>query len=310
MVTRTPSSGQISMSDVNLALTGKNSTDTVSLNDTAVRSLAGAGYTTNNSTISMSVLYGKISSTVISPTLSGSTNTNYVLRNAAISAGWDGVTPLVMTVTLSSGAVLGSSSTGGYAFDTGYPFPTGSVLTLINNGYIVGAGGAGGAGGAAPNAGNSGSSGGPSMHIQYPISITNNGTIGGGGGGGGGGGCFNYLYESGGSGGGGAGYVNGQGGPFVASSLYSNGNAASYGAAGNPGTITSGGSGGAGGVNAGPVTGQAGSGGAGGNLGLSGTLGGSSDASGGGGGSAGAAILGYSKITWNTRGTISGATSG
>jgi hypothetical protein len=38
------------------------------------------------------------------------------------------------------GVILGANSTSAYAFDTGNGFPAGSTLSLINRGYVVGAG--------------------------------------------------------------------------------------------------------------------------------------------------------------------------
>lgn len=108
------------------------------------------------------------------PTLTGS-YTDYNLRSAALSAGWNGTAPLTATITL-SGTMQGSSIST-YAFDTGSPFPNGSKLTLIltggglnwirgyNASFISGSG-----------------QGGPAVHAQYALSITNNGSIDGGAG--------------------------------------------------------------------------------------------------------------------------------
>lgn len=204
--------------------------------------------------------------------------TNYVLRNAAITAGWDGIVPLDAEVTVSSGIVLSADSTGQYAFDTGVTFPAGTTLALINNGFVIGMGGAGGA------AYTAGSNGGPALRAQYAISIDAAGGVIGGGGGGGGG------DKSGGGGGGRSGRTNAAG--------------ASGGASG---TFSSGGSGGGGGGGAGGTTdpGGAGSGGGGGGGGGWGASGGTTGIYAGGTG--GAAVVGNSYITWINTGTRYGA---
>ena len=123
---------------------------------------------------------------------------NFNLRNTAVAAGWNQSAPLVATITVNGGIVVGSSSTSAFAFITGSSFPAGSTLRLNNNGWIVGAGGAGG------DYSNIGAGGGPALQALNPIIIYNAGTIGGGGGGGGGGAMFTR-------GGGGAGYTAGVG---------------------------------------------------------------------------------------------------
>lgn len=145
--------------------------------------------------------------------------TNYVLRNAAITAGWDGIVPLDAEVTVASGIVLSADSTGQYAFDTGATFPAGTTLALINNGFVIGMGGAGGA------AYTAGSNGGPALRAQYAIGIDAAGGVIGGGGGGGGG-------NKGGGGGGRSGRTNAAGGVGTGN--------------GTSGTFSSGGSGDAG----------------------------------------------------------------
>lgn len=239
-------------------------------------------------------------------TISGNT-TNYNLRSSAIAAGWNGSSPLIATVTVKSGVCVGSTSTGAYSFDTGTPFPAGSVINLINNGLIVGKGGAGG------NGSTSGAGGGPALRAQYAMRITNAGTIGGGGGGGGGG-SYTYgsdgAYHAGEGGGGGAGYSVGGGG----------GGSAYNGAAG---TLTTGGGGGGSyhwpNYN-GRDGGTTGGGGTGGGLGVAGGSGGAGwrgDQGGGGhaingqggGGAAGACTSGNANITWVSTGTRLGTLS-
>ena len=173
--------------------------------------------------------------------------TNYVLRNAAITAGWDGIVPLDAEVTVASGIVLSADSTSQYAFDTGATFPAGTTLTLVNNGFVIGMGGAGGAGWTA------GSNGGPALRAQYAISIdAAGGVIGGGGGGGrsgrtnaaGGGGGTSGTFSSGGNGGnsGGAGGTTGPGGD---DSGGGGGGGGGWGASGGTAVYYAGGTGGA-----------------------------------------------------------------
>lgn len=202
---------------------------------------------------------------------------NFNLRAAAIAAGWDQVSPLKAIVTVASTGVVGSASTGGYAFDTGAGFPAGSDLKLINTGYIVGAGGNGAW---AYYPASAGFAGGPALRAQYPIVITNTGVIGGGGGGGG------YGQVDGahaGYAGGGAGCVPGAGG------VYSDG-----GTMNNPGTLAAGGPGYQGG----------GSGGA---LGANGGSGSNFGSQSRAGGAAGAAVVGNANVTWVATGTRYGS---
>ena len=67
---------------------------------------------------------------------------SYLLSNGVASAGVAGS----WTVTIASGVVISSASSTVPALDTGV-FPPGSILQLVNNGVIVGAGGKGGNGG-------------------------------------------------------------------------------------------------------------------------------------------------------------------
>lgn len=205
--------------------------------------------------------------------------TNYVLRDAAITAGWDGIVPLDAEVTVSSGIVLSANSTSNYGFDTGSGFPVGTTLKLIMPGYVCGMGGAGGA------AYTAGSNGGPALRAQYAIGIDAAGGVIGGGGGGGGG-------SKGGGGGGRSGRTDAAGGVGIP--------------AGASGTFSSGGSGGSSG-GAGGTTGPGGDG-----SGVSGGGGGGWGASGGtagsyAGGTGGAAVVGNSYITWINTGTRYGS---
>ena len=121
-----------------------------------------------------------------------------------------------VVVTINPGVYVYSEITNAPAFITGNDIA--GTLTIINNGYIYGAGGAGGTGGN-PSSGNGGNGGdgGVGLFIQKNILLTNNGSIlGGGGGGGGGAGGNDDQYGSdhdfAGGGGGGGGQSMGAGG--------------------------------------------------------------------------------------------------
>lgn len=162
-----------------------------------------------------------------------SSNTqNYNLRNDAIAAGWNGLTPLIATVTINNGVYVWSDNTATAGFDTGSGFPIGTALSIINNGFIIGKGGKGGIGGSLNTPPIAGGAGGPAISIGLNVNITNNSYIAGGGGGGG---CISSGFF-GTPGGGGAG--GGEGG----------GTATSYGL---PGSVGNSGGTGRGGVNQG-----------------------------------------------------------
>lgn len=262
--------------------------------------------------ISFSQLYG--ATDVASPTgftfsatISANTQ-NYNVATAATAAGWNRTEALFARVTVNGGVVVGSNSTGSYAF-TIPSLPANSTVTLVCDGYIVGCGGAGGVGGSIDaSAGNigltGGSNGGPGLLCQYPTTLEGSGQIGGGGGGGGGGGSGSetvkspsgpskYAYYGGGGGGGGAGYNSGAGGAGGTASqgTFSNTN----GAGGASGSTTGGGAGGAASGNA--VNGAAG-----------GSLGNAGGASTDGGGAAGYAVTGNGNISYQWSGTIYGPT--
>lgn len=231
---------------------------------------------------------------LFSPVIAALT-TNYNMKAAAIAAGWNQVIPLQMTLTINSGVTIGSTSTGNYSFDTGIGFPNGTILTLVNNGTIMGRGGDGGAGGSASSMtpgnqpGTGGGSGGPALRAQVALTVTNNGTIAGAGAGGAGGqggystsGGSGHGNSGGGGGGGGAGYIGGSGGFGGSGSDGSDGNPGGAGGPGGPG------GGGAGGSSLYADPGASGS-------------------SGGGLGTSGAAVVGNNNITWNTIGVRLGA---
>lgn len=186
-----------------------------------------ARYRSSNGKVSSwssAIKFTTVNAFVLTRTISADVN-NYNMKTQAIAGGWDQVMPLHMTVTVNAGFVVGSASTATAAFSTGSGYPGGSQLNLVNNGYIVGRGGEGGRGGGDGGGGGGGTAGyagGPALESPYPLTITNNGTIGGGGGGGGGAAPFTFGVISrstgqisgyrgvcGGGGGGGAGRVAG-----------------------------------------------------------------------------------------------------
>jgi hypothetical protein len=216
-----------------------------------------------------------------------------------------------VTLTINSGVVVFSTSTGSPALTTGSSWTTGDEITIVNNGTILGRGGTGGNGALT---GGTGGGGGGALQAQFAVSVDNQNRIAGGGGGGGGGASSSVAEESGtysaGGGGGGGGIGNGTGGsggsttgPFVPGQ--------SNGSAGQSGTLTAAGNGGNGGAYpfgpAQPFPG--GVGGAGGTYGSSGSTGANAYAgqNGGPGGGGGFAISGNSNITWINFGTRNGS---
>jgi len=202
--------------------------------------------------------------------------------STALALKWDGKSAVNLNVVVDSGVVIGSANTSAPALKIPQ-FPTGSHITIINNGYISGAGGYGGQCGAPTP-----SAGGPALQLLNQATIVNAGVIQGGGGGGGSGNGNNGYRETGG-GGGGAGSVPGKGGPgrpFV----NSGGWGGAY--AGTDGTLTAGGPGG-------PSAGV----GAGGDGGAPGQAGKDSNVA---GGAAGTAIQGYAKALLSGPGTVLG----
>ena len=284
-------------------------TTVISLNDSAVRSLAGVA----SGAITMPTdFWGKSNAFIF--TLASGTDIN--LRSAAISAGWPGSG--AVQATINSGSIIQSSSTGSYALTIDGSWPGGVVLT--NNGTIEGRGGNGGPGstgiGSGPPTppGSPGGNGGTAILASVACTINNSGGIIAGGGGGGGGGGGNYRLggnggsQGGGGGGGGIGVSSaGAGAPGISPRN------AAPGSPGTAGTLTSAGSGGGGGYGTGGGA-VGGSGGAGGGYGSTGSPGGDGygpysnyPGPGGSGGSGGNAVSGNSNITWPALGTIYGA---
>ena len=293
-----PSTGQISMSQVNTEL-GLATSTLISLNQSSVRTLAGI----STGQIAMSDLWGKSSQTII---IISANQTNLDLRTYALANGWDGSAALV--ITINSGIIINSVSSGSPALTVTGSFPSG--VTIVNNGGIYGkgsdgaAGGSGGAG--AVNNADSATAGGTALSVTTAVSITNNGTIAGGGGGGGGGAMVRRTARGlptagGGGGGGGQSSPNSAGGAAGTGSYVSGG-------AGDPGGGAGPGGGGAGG-NGGGISAFGGAGGTGGTWGSGGASGGAASSAGGAngapgsGGSAGSCTVGNSFITWTTVGT-------
>lgn len=220
----TTPTGQISLSQVNTEL-GYSSTATISMNDAAVRTLAGVP----SGAISMANLQGKSNRVAISYTFSGTT-ADAALNVSSIGGYNAGKSDI--TITVNSGVYLYATSTGNYGLNLSGA-TTGDTVTLVNNGYIMGMGGAGGNNFSPYN----GKPAGPALNIGIGVNptITNtSGYIAGGGGGGG------FAQWSSGSAYGGGGAGGGKGG----ANSPSTGPGGGPGSAGGNGTVTEGGGGG------------------------------------------------------------------
>lgn len=159
---------QISMSQVNTELSAAATTQ-ISLNDTAVRTLAGK--TTAGTSVAMSELQGK--SAAVYPSTSYSSNLTDLTINVSTISGYVAGKSNI-TITIGSGVYIYATSTATPALTiTGTS--AGDTVSLVNNGYILGKGGDGNSGGVA-------GAGGPALSISSNIAITNNGYIAGGGG--------------------------------------------------------------------------------------------------------------------------------
>lgn len=242
----------------------------------------------------------------IAVTISSNT-ANYTLNTAKAPGYVAGKS--AVTLTINSGVIVSSSSTGSYAFSVDNSWSVGDRVTIVNNGTILGRGGNGGGGNPGstgfPNPGLPGSAGGPALFVNFPTTINNgSGRIAGGGGGGGGGGASSSPAIAGGSGGGG-GIGGSNGGPGGASS------SSFPGIPGTAGTLTANGTGGPAVTSSGKFTFSGGKGGDGGSYGSSGNNGnGAGGGDGGSGGAAGGAIVGVSKVTFAATGTINGSQTG
>lgn len=285
-------------------------TGPISMNETRVRNYL----MTESGAISMSSVYRKTVEIV------GGSNVN--IRNAAITAGWNGTDRVQITVNTTT--TLSSSTVGSYAATLTGSFSNGVLLLVA--GKIQGMGGDGGDGNSFGAGGNGGQSG--SALYVYSITSPNNkayvhmantGIIAAGGGGGGGGGAayfytdlggksgYGFGYAPGGGGGGGAGYGTspgganngGTGGPSGGGAGYTYGNFSGW--TGSTTDTVYGGTGGAGGF-----WGSAGSAASACSIGVF-TEGEVAYAS-GSGGSSGASITGYTASVsfYNGGGTVYG----
>jgi hypothetical protein len=280
-------SGQISLSDVNAEL-NLSPTALITMNDAAVRTLAGVGG--SGTVISMQNLQNK-SNRVAIP-LSITTNTPnydvYANRGPTYAPGTSDI-----TVTIGPAAIVFSSSTGTAAFSVPSAFNPGDTVTVVNNGVILGRGGGGGSGGPGFTGGGTpggiGSGAGGAFLTQRAVTVDNvNRIAGGGGGGGGGGGASNTNPDD------GKWYPapGGPGGPGIGATSLTAPTPGTPGSTGALGAI--GGNGGAGGTY--------GSSGSSGTAGLPGAPGGS-------GGAGGYAISGNPFITYINTGTRDGGIS-
>lgn len=294
---------------IQIELNGNGST-TMSLNDAAVRTLAGPAFETPATTIQMPTnFYGKSNRATINLTISANTYNYdvYANRGPTYTPGTSDI-----TVTVDPGVFVGGNTPASYAMLVPSAFAAGDTVTIINNGSILGGGATGGPGGNSQGnqGGATGGTGGNSVYVNRPTTITNNGSIfsGGGGGGGGGGNIvqtgppfqrFQYGY-GGGGGGGGAGFNGGTGGGGGAGPA-PGGNFP--GSPGGTGTTSVAGGGGAAGTYSGF---SGGAGGPAGGLGAAGSAGTPSAGGGGAGGATGYYIVGNPFVTWPATGSRGG----
>jgi len=228
------SSGPISLAGTTAGVSiqienGGNGTTQISLNDAAVRNLAGVP---SGAIIMPTNFYGKSNIAVISYTYTS--NTADASLNVNSISGYSAGNSQI-TVTVNSGIYLYATSTSSYGLNLSGG-TTGDTLTLVNNGYIAGRGGNGGA-----NSTQNADTGGPALNIGTGINITINNTnssayIGGGGGGG----CG---FQTGGGGGAGGGNGGSYSGSYNCDPISAGG-----GGGGNPGSA-----GGNGGIAYGPL---------------------------------------------------------
>lgn len=251
----------------------------------------GGPFVGNNNTtvptsgaISISNFYGTVRRVAIPITIS-STAYNFNVFDNRGGSYIPGISDI--TVVVNSGVRVGSTGPLGYAMLVTNSFTSGDTVTIVNNGFIQGAGGGGAASVFGAVNGGAGSNAGPALYANFPTTIQNNGVIAGGGGGGGAGGGGQDdkgPARWGGGGGGGAGVNPGAGG--------------GGGYPGSAGTFDAGGA---------PGYGDASAGGFGGGLGAAGqngnNSGGANPRLGGPGGAGGFYLVGNSFVTWTAVGT-------
>eukprot|EP01121_Diplochlamys_sp_Union-15-3_P021329 TRINITY_DN860_c0_g1_i1.p1 TRINITY_DN860_c0_g1~~TRINITY_DN860_c0_g1_i1.p1 ORF type:complete len:566 (+),score=114.99 TRINITY_DN860_c0_g1_i1:88-1785(+) len=102
---------------------------------------------------------------------------NVNIHQCAMRMGWNGKDKATISIDIDKDVVICSNSTAQPALQTGKDFPPGTTIVVINKGHIIGKGGPGGVKGP-------GGDGGDAIHISYPITLINKGTIAAGGGGG------------------------------------------------------------------------------------------------------------------------------
>lgn len=265
--------------------------------------------------IAVGNFYGATNVNELNLAITANTQNYDVFTQASADPGYAaGGTDVI--VTISPGVFVGSASTGSYALSVPSSFTAGDSVTIVNNGVVIGRGGNGGSSPISTAPGGAGGTGGNAVYVNFPTTITNNGTLAGGGGGGGSGGSRPLINSGGpddpetislggGGGGGGAGSPGGSGGPGTAA------NAATKtprpGSSGASGNTSSGGGGGAGGSD----LSSAGPGGPGGGRGANGSSGTPSGpvGAGGGGGTRGFYLVGNPLVTFPATGTRQGQVS-
>jgi hypothetical protein len=174
---------------------GLGATSQISLNDAAVRTLAGVP---SGAIVMPTNFYGKANEFAF--TIS-SNQTNANLATLATNAGWNGT--IKVKATVGTNVYISSTSTGTPALTVPDSFPNG--VEIINNGFIIGMGGNGGNHTFGSINVTAGAAGGTAINLLRNATITS--TTGYIGGGGGGGGTALTAFVA--SGGGGAGGGNG-----------------------------------------------------------------------------------------------------
>jgi len=282
---------------------GGSGTTQLGLTCTIVRNLAGVP----TGPITMATnFYGKQGRSSFSVTISSNT-TNYVFNKCKVPGYVAGKS--CVTLKINSGVYVYSGSTGSTALTVPNTWASGDSIKIINCGYIIGMGGAGHEAWAFNGCHGPAQSGGTAISTAFPLSITNNNTVGGGGGGGGGGG-YGVGYDNEGA----FHYAGGGGGGGGRSGLTPSAGGATNGCCGNPGiyggvpgtsgtssSAGTGGGGGSDGVTSGGVGGNGGGWGSGGAGGCQGS-GPANHTPGTPGGPAGPATSGNSYITWTVIG--------
>ena len=142
------SSGPISLAGTTAGVSiqienGGNGTTQISLNDTAVRSLAGV--TTPGSTIIMPTnFYGKSNRVVQTITIASNT-ANYTFNKCKITGYVAGKT--CATLKINTGVSVYATSSGSPGLTIPNTWTAGDVVKVTNCGFIVGGAGGGGGGG-------------------------------------------------------------------------------------------------------------------------------------------------------------------